>query len=199
MAATTTTPIAGRRAALSPRARTIVVMTVTAVLVAAAAWVINSPTSDGVTEVSIAGAAGAAPGPGSVPPDFEAKTVDGEAFRLSDYVGKPVWLTFGASWCGDCRAEAADLQATYAAFRGEGLAVIGVFIQEDAASVREYAGRVGFDFTMTADPQARIAAAYRTLGIPTHVFIGRDGLVREVRIGALDRAEMERLVRELLG
>lgn len=196
----TATSLSGRRGVgISPRLRTLLVVVVTSIGILGLSWAINNPTADGLTEIDINVGPGAAPAVGAPPPDFAAVTIDGESFRLDDFAGRPVWLTFGASWCADCRAEAVDLQATYEAFRADGLVIVGVFIQEDAAAVREYAGRVGFDFTMTADPRAEIAAAYRTLGIPTHYFIGADGLIRQVRIGALDRDDMERLVRELIG
>ncbi len=192
-----TTFARGIGVAISPRLRTLIVVVVTAIAISVGAWFVNRPSS-GVTAINIELGPGSRPAVGTTPPDFQAKTVDGKAFQLSDYLGKPVWLTFGASWCADCRAEAVDLEATYGAFRDQGLVVVGVFIQEDDAAVKEYAGRMGFTFTMTSDPDTRLAAAYHILGIPTHFFIGRDGQIREVRIGGLKRAEMERLVRELL-
>jgi hypothetical protein len=48
------------------------------------------------------------------------------------------------------------------------------------------------------DQQTLIASAYRTLGIPTHFFIGADGKIREVRIGALDADDMDRAVAALM-
>jgi peroxiredoxin len=107
-------------------------------------------------------------------------------------------LTFGASWCPDCRAEAIDLQATYAKYKSSGLALVGVFISEDQAAVADYAKRVGFTFPMVADPQGRIADQYRVYGIPIHFFVGRDGKVRDVRIGRLTPADMEQLVQRLI-
>ena len=38
---------------------------------------------------------------------------------------------------------------------------------------------------MVADPQGKIADIYRTYGIPIHFFVGRDGTIRDVRIGRL--------------
>lgn len=181
------------------RLRTLAIVVVTAVAIAVVAWFINQPTLDGLTEVTIAAGPGAAPQVGAAPPDFEAVDVNGDPVRLSDYAGQPVWLTFGASWCGDCRAEAPDLQATYARYAPAGLVVLGVFIDEDDAAVREYAARVGFDFAMVADPSEQIAAAYHLLGIPTHYFIGRDGRIEVVRLGGLHADEMDRLVRDLMG
>ena len=192
--------IAGRGSEVisSPRLRTLIVVILTAGAISLTAWVVNGGPDDGLTAINITAGPGSRPVAGEPPPGFAAQTVDGKPFTLGDFAGKPIWLTFGASWCADCRAEAADLQATYATFGDQGLVVVGVFIQENDAAVREYAARVGLTYTMTADPSARIAAAYHTLGIPTHFFIGRDGLIREVRLGALERADMERLVRQLL-
>jgi peroxiredoxin len=105
-----------------------------------------------------------------------------------------VWLTFGASWCPDCRTESPDIEATWQANRERGLVVLGVFINETPDDVTAYADRAGLTFPIVVDPNADIAAAYRSLGIPTHVFIRPDGTVGEVRIGALSRDEMARAV-----
>ena len=141
---------------------------------------------------------GAPPSAGDVLPAFSATAIDGSTISIAALSGQPVWLTFGASWCPDCRAEATDLQATYAKYRSQGLAVVGVFIEEDQAAVLDYAKRVGFTFPMVADPQSRIADLYRTYGIPIHFFVGRDGKVRDVRIGRLTPGDMEQLVQRLI-
>jgi len=181
------------------RLSTILVVAITAVVILGVAVIVNQPAADGVTGVSLTGdTSGEAPRVGSAAPDFKAMTTDGTAVSLSDYSGKPVWLTFGASWCGDCRAEAPDLQATYAKYQPEGLVVLGVFIQEDAKAVSDYASRVGFTFPMVADPQTQIASRYRTMGIPTHFFIDRDGTIREIRLGGLQPQDMDALVAQLL-
>ncbi len=183
----------------SDRLRTVIVIAVATVAIGTVAFIVDQPADDRLTAVTLTGdTAAAAPVVGAFPPDFTATAVDGTTVTLSALRGKPVWLTFGASWCGDCRAEAPDLQATYAKFKDRGLVVVGIFIEEDANAVRDYAGRVGFTFPMIADPDTRIARRYRTLGIPTHFFIGADGVIREVRLGGLEPAEMERLASSLL-
>lgn len=184
--------------AAAGRLRTLLVLAVAATLVGAVAWVVDKPSDDGVTLVPGGAAAGALPRVGNVPPDFQATAVDGTAISIAALEGQPTWLTFGASWCADCRAEAPDLQATYAKYRAQGLAVLGIFIQEDQAAVLDYAKRVGFTFSMVADPSARIADLYRTYGIPLHFFIGRDGVIREVRIGRLSPGDMEQLVQQIV-
>jgi peroxiredoxin len=180
------------------RLRTIVVLAVAAILIGAAVWIVDRPADDGVTLLPGQAPAGDPPRAGDLPPDFSATAIDGAAVSMAALKGQPVWLTFGASWCADCRAEATDLQATYAKYRPQGLAVLGVFIDEDQAAVTDYARRVGFTFPLVADPQGKIADIYRTYGIPIHFFVGRDGMIRDVRIGRLTPGDMEQLVQQLV-
>jgi cytochrome c biogenesis protein CcmG/thiol:disulfide interchange protein DsbE len=178
------------------RAQTILVIVVTAVVIGAAAILISG-TGDagGVTKIDLgAGAAATSPQVGAVPPNFSGVTPDGTPISLADYAGKPVWLTFGASWCPDCRNESADVEAAWEANKDKGLQVLGVFISEPASDIAGYAKRAGLTFPIAVDQNEAIASAYRTMGIPTHFFIGPDGKIREVRIGALSRDEMDRAV-----
>lgn len=190
----------GSTGRLAGRLQTIVVIAVVAVIVGVLAWSASGAgMSDGVTKIELpAGAAANAPKVGAVPPDFSGVTADGTPISLSDYAGKPVWLTFGASWCPDCRVEAPDIEAAYQANKDKGLAVVGVFISESADDIAGYADRAGLSFPITVDQQEAIAAAYRTMGVPTHFFIGPDGKVREVRIGALSKDDMARSIAAIM-
>lgn len=194
-------PAAPRRVA--GRLQTIAVLAVTGVVIAVAAVVMGGGgfgQNDGVTQVSLTGnVAGAAPVAGAIPPGFSAVTFDGKTVHLADYAGKPLWLTFGASWCPDCRAEAPDVQAAYQKYKDQGLNVLGVFISESASDISSYAGRVGFTFPIAVDQNTKIASAYRTMGIPTHFFIGADGKIKDVKIGALDPATMDSEIQTILG
>jgi cytochrome c biogenesis protein CcmG/thiol:disulfide interchange protein DsbE len=193
-------PAAGRRRFGSDRVRTIIVLVIVGLGLVGAALLMEQPWANGgFTNIDVSGGGtGPAPKVGAVAPDFQATTTDGEPVSLSDFKGQPVWLTFGASWCPDCRAEAPDIQATYEKFAPQGLVVLGVAVDEDDAAATAYAERVGFTFPQVADPQTRIAAQYRLMGTPTHYFIDASGVIREVRLGGLPPAEMEQLVSTIL-
>ncbi|MFL6152521.1 MAG: TlpA family protein disulfide reductase [Ornithinibacter sp.] len=175
----------------SSRFGTLVVLLVTAALVAGGAWLINGRRTDaanasGTTVVSL-------PGQSTVPPpkvgaaaqNFTLTTVDGKTVTLDQYRGKPVWLVFGASWCAACQAEVADVQAAYEKYAPQGLVVLGVNINEGQDAVRGYASRVGTTYPVGADDQSAIADAYRVSAIPAHFFVDRKGVLSEIRQGGV--------------
>ena len=187
------TPGRARNAAAS-----LVIMLVTGAIILAAAYLSNpgisagdSSTDGGVTPVSVSGnASGAAPALDAPAPDFSALMADGSSLRLSDLHGQPVWLTFGASWCQACRAENADVEAVYQQVAGE-VAVVQVYMDEDASAVTDYAQRVGISYLTVPDPNDQLSAEYRILGIPTHFFIDAQGVLRQIKVGSLGPAAMQ--------
>lgn len=138
------------------------------------------------------------PAIGAPAPNLALSTIDGRLVNLTDLRGRPVWLTFGASWCQACRAENPDIEAAFEAATDGDLALIAVFISEDDATVADYARRVGLTYEKVADPNRDLAGRYRVVGLPSHFFIDRVGVLREVRVGSLDPAGIRREVEGIL-
>jgi cytochrome c biogenesis protein CcmG, thiol:disulfide interchange protein DsbE len=179
---------------------TLLVIAVTAAIVVAGAYFVNRPTAaaSGLQAIALSGPTdGAPPKIGSPAQDFTATTVDGKKVSLSSYKGHPVWLTFGATWCAACKAEAPDIQAAYEKFQPKGVVVLSIFIREDAATVKDYADRVGLTFPKVADPDTRIASAYRVYGIPAHFFIDGTGVLRQVKTGGQSPEQMAAALTEI--
>ena len=182
------------------RLGTLLVLVVTAAIVMGGAYLVDRPAAAqaGTTAVKLTGTGGgAAPKIGSPAPDFTATTVGGKQVSLSSYKGQPVWLTFGASWCAACVAEAPDIEFTYQKFKAKGLVVLAVSISEDSATVKDYATRVGLTFPMVADPDTRIASVYGVYGIPAHFFIDKSGILRSVKTGDLSRDQMAAAITDI--
>ena len=182
-----------RRLRLGARARTALVVAVTGAAIAITAFVIDRPAAAGGYSPSGI-TTGAPPQVGETVADFSARTPDGKVVKLSDFAGRPVWLSFGATWCPDCRAEAADVEAAYRASQAKGLAILTIWVNDDPANVTAFATKNGFTFAMGLDPDQRIADAFRLLGYPTHFFIGRDGVIKSERLGRLTPDDMASLL-----
>ncbi|MDO5287043.1 MAG: TlpA disulfide reductase family protein [Actinomycetia bacterium] len=170
----------------------VVGVVVTLVVVLTAAWWLVRDTSP-ATVPSAAPVARA----GQPAPSFEASSVDGTVVSLAALRGKPVWLTFGATWCAECRSEAADLEQAASAARDQGVVTVMVFAGDDPATVRDYASRLGLTMTQVPDPQRRVAARYQVSGVPTHYFIGADQTIQTVRVGLLSRSQMDAALADL--
>jgi cytochrome c biogenesis protein CcmG/thiol:disulfide interchange protein DsbE len=175
------------------RLGTLVVLAVTAAVVMVGAYMVDRPTpaAAGVQAVQLTGAGdGAPPKVGTPAQDFTATTVDGKKVSLSSFKGQAVWLTFGASWCAACKAEAPDIEAAYQKFKSKGVAVLSVSISEDSATVKDYGDRIGLTYPKIADPDTRIASAYRVNGIPAHFFIDASGVLQSVKTGGMSPDQM---------
>jgi cytochrome c biogenesis protein CcmG, thiol:disulfide interchange protein DsbE len=169
-------------------------MVVTAAVILAVSYLANKPASGGgsLTSVVLSGhASGPAPEVGKPAPDFSATTVEGSKVTLSELRGRPVWVTFGATWCQECRVESPDLEAAYEKYRSQGLQVLSVFIQNDRSDIVDYAKRTGLTFPKIDDSSDEIASSYRIVGIPSHFFVDRSGVLRAIDISALDPATID--------
>lgn len=116
-------------------------------------------------------------------PDFELKTLDGEKVRLTDFRGKPVLLSFWASWCGPCRRELPELGALHDEYAKKGLVILGVN-DEGKGTAKKFAEKIFLPFPTLDDSGEKVHRLYRVQAIPTLFLIDRDGkIVRFLRGG----------------
>ena len=151
-----------------------------------------------VLVVALAGCDGAGPMPGQVgatAPDYGAIELDGDSIRLADLRGDVVLLNVWATWCHPCREEIPALQALHEQHAGRGLQVVGVSVDAgglaDADRVRAFADEFGVTYPIWLDPNERVAREFFTIGVPTTVLIGRDGLIRWRHTGPIREGDRE--------
>ena len=113
---------------------------------------------------------------GAAAPDFELTALQGGAVRLSGFKGRPVLLSFGASWCPDCRVEAPLLETLHEDHPE--LVVLLVDSQESRDVVRQYADDLGMTHPVLLDRDGAVMKTYQVFAIPTELFIDADGIIR---------------------
>ena len=132
-------------------------------------------------------------------PPFSVKSVEGRAVRSSDYKNRPVIMDFWATWCGPCRASMPHLSSMQQRYAKDGLAVIGMSVDETSpGQVKKFANSLGVKFTIAMANDEVLDAYGPIRSIPTTFFINRKGeIVRRV-VGYIDGETMDGYVQEIL-
>jgi thiol-disulfide isomerase/thioredoxin len=127
------------------------------------------------------------------------RSLDGELISLEALRGRPVWLSFFATWCPPCQEEMPVLREAHGRYAGRGLAMVAVSVQQTTAEdVAAYAETYSLPYAIGFDATSAVFKTYAGFGLPTHVFIDDDGVIRDLRYGPLDLEQVGELVEPLL-
>jgi peroxiredoxin len=117
--------------------------------------------------------------------DFTLNDVDGNSVSLSQYAGKgkPVIISFWATWCKPCVAEMPHLQRLFDAKKAIVLA-ISLDGPETEAEVAPFVKSKGFTFPVLLDTETRAASLYNPRrAAPFTVIIDKVGKIVKRREG----------------
>jgi thiol-disulfide isomerase/thioredoxin len=125
--------------------------------------------------------------------------LDGQPISLAALRGRPVWLNFWATWCPPCQEETPVLRDVYEQYRGRGLALVAVSVQETTVDdVKRYVETYGLEYTVGFDATSAVFHTYRGFGLPTQFFIDRDGVIRTVVLGPVTHESARGYIEALL-
>ena len=125
--------------------------------------------------------------------------LEGRPIRLADFKGRPIWIDFFATWCPPCQQETPTLQKLYREHQVEGLVLLAISVQETSADdVRAYAARYGLTFPIGFDATSAVFKAYQAYGLPTQLFIDREGIIRSVVRGPVSELTGEQNLAPIL-
>jgi cytochrome c biogenesis protein CcmG/thiol:disulfide interchange protein DsbE len=147
--------------------------------------------------------------PGDRAPELEGEVdgakvglvdLDGKPIRLAELRGRPVWLDFWATWCPPCQQETPVLRALHERYAGSDLELVAISVQESSPEdVRAYAATYDLRYRIGFDATSAIFKTYRAYGLPTQVFIDREGIIRSVWKGPLTENQARGFIDPLLG
>jgi thiol-disulfide isomerase/thioredoxin len=120
---------------------------------------------------------------GKPAPALRVQSLDGKAYDLSQLKGKVVLLHFWTTWCEPCRAEMTELDKLQKEHSADGFVLLGVDVGEGRGIVEKYLKSSGVTHPIAVANDANLFSAYQVRAFPTHVLIGRDGVVVDYQIG----------------
>ena len=138
------------------------------------------------------GGGGKAATGGQAAPDFTLPNLlDGKgSISLASYRGTPVLVNFWATWCVPCKDEMPLLEAAHKKW-GSKVQFIGIDRQDYKPDALTFAQNTHVTYPLAADPNATLDGAYRLRGMPTSVFIDRDGRIVDRVTGPVTKSQLD--------
>jgi peroxiredoxin len=131
-------------------------------------------------------------------PDFTLTDATGQPLTLSAYKGKVVLLDFWATWCGGCKVEIPWYVEFDQKYRGKGLAVIGVSMDDKGMKiVAPFLVQKKIEYPVVIGNDA-LAKQYNLTSMPMTLLIDRDGKIAVSHTGIVDKDNFESHIRTLL-
>lgn len=109
--------------------------------------------------------------------DIILNDLGGQPVNLSSYTGKPVILFFWTTWCPYCRQELKKLNQQCSQIAKEGIIILGVNVNEPAYKVQRFFKDYQLNLKILLDKDGSLADKYNLLGVPTYIFLDKNGKV----------------------
>ena len=138
-------------------------------------------------------------GAGTPLPPFELTTVEGKTIAFSQLRGKVVVLNFWATWCGPCKEEMPALDRLSRRFDPRDVAILTITTEHERTGIRQFMKQFDSALPVLLDEQRDVSLAFMVRGLPTTVFIAKNGTVvgRAVGPRAWDGPEAIRFIERL--
>ena len=115
------------------------------------------------------------------------RTLSGETLELSDYLGKPVLLSFWSTSCAICLREMPAMTKLYHALKDAGADMISITMPYDPPNlVVEETARQSLPFPVAIDLDGSLMRDFDVPGTPIKILISPDGKINKTFLGELD-------------
>lgn len=111
-------------------------------------------------------------------PEWVLKTQNGEEVRSSDYNGKPLILSFWATWCPHCKVLHPGLEKLRQTYEEQGLEFLLVSAREnEGADPQGSLDERGIKIKTVVEGEELAIEGFNIIGTPTTFFIAPNGTI----------------------
>ena len=132
-------------------------------------------------------------------PGFKVRLLDGRSLDSRDLIGKKILvLRFQASYCKPCARESPALARLTERYRGRGVEVLAVHVQDAVVDVRRFMRANKVTYPVALDPKLTIGNRYGFKGTPYTVVVDRQGEIVARLLGESAVTRLPRVLDEIL-
>jgi len=118
-----------------------------------------------------------------VAPRFSLPDMQDQPRELSDYLGKPIIISFWATWCPPCRKEIPYFNRAREKLKGDDIVMLFVNINEGKETIADYIKKVPINLTILRDETAGQLTNWNLTGLPTTFILDPEGRVAYQAMG----------------
>ena len=132
-------------------------------------------------------------------PALTLTDLQGVTHSLTDYRGQVVLVNLWATWCPPCKEEMPVLQAYHNKYMDKGFTIIAINDGDPASDVKQFAEDYRLTFPVWLDPTYMATDhAFKTINLPSSYVIDRNGTVRLMWVGGINRRMLNQHVTPLI-
>ncbi len=114
-------------------------------------------------------------------PEVSFQLADGKPSKLSDFKGKPLVISFWASWCGPCRKELPAL-AELAAKRPD-VTFLAINVDKERVPAERFIHELKMSLPVAYDPESAVVSRFDVVVMPTMFMLDKNGTVKFRKTG----------------
>ena len=132
-------------------------------------------------------------------PELTLTDSQGVTHSLADYRGQVVLVNLWATWCPPCKEEMPTLQTFYNKHINQGFMIVAVNDGDPTSDVLQFLKDYQLTFLVWLDPTyIATEQAFRTANLPSSFVIDRNGTVRLMWVGGINRRMLDKYVPSII-
>lgn len=130
-------------------------------------------------------------------PNLALDNINGQKWNLEEMRGSVVLLNFWATWCAPCQTEIPALVSLSKKYKTDGLKIVGVSVDsKNVAQINEFIKEFKIDYPIVLAVPGSLLSQQKA--IPMSLLIDEKGVLAKKYVGAIEEADLEKDIRELL-
>ena len=132
-------------------------------------------------------------------PELTLNDLQGTTHSLAEFRGQVVLVNLWATWCPPCKEEMPTLQAYYNKHAEAGFVIIAINDGDPMPDVQQFVQEYRLTFPVWLDPTyIATTQAFKTINLPSSFVIDRQGTIRLMWVGGINRKTLDRHVTPII-